>query len=323
MLRVRPVVRIRPPAAERQYLTRCNVQVKRAAPFEMKIRYAFYSWFVVLFCSPLAAAQPDDRSRAGFAEGVVESSDGVQIAYESGGDADSALVFVHCWTCNRTFWREQLSVFAEAGYRVVAVDLGGHGTSGTNRDDWTMDAFGEDVTAVVNALELQDVILVGHSMGGSVALEAAEKLSGRVKGIVLVDSFRDPEDRMTEEEIDEFLGPLKSDFRGTTAWMVRQYMFAPGTDSVFVERISEHMASFDPAIGIGSIEQLFRADYRDAFRSLQVPVKAINAGYVRTDVQSMRHFGIDVVILPDVGHFLMLERPELFNGLLMEALSTM
>ena len=51
---------------------------------------------------------------------------------------------------------------------MVAVDLGGHGESGMGREHWTMEAFGDDVAAVVRGLGLERVILVGHSMGGYV-----------------------------------------------------------------------------------------------------------------------------------------------------------
>ena len=58
-------------------------------------------------------------------------------------------------------------------YTVVAIDLGGHRESGLNQDTWTMVAFGQDVVAVVEQLELHQVILIGNSMGGTVSVEAA------------------------------------------------------------------------------------------------------------------------------------------------------
>lgn len=269
------------------------------------------------------AQQPVEQTIAGFESGIVPSADGLEIAYEAGGEGDTTLLFVHCWTCNRTFWREQLTEFAEAGYRTVALDLGGHGASGSTRNIWTMEAFGTDVVAVARRLDLYNIILIGHSMGGTVALEAGGELGERLRGIVLVDAFRDPDDRMSDEEIDEFIAGLEEDYRGTTDRLVRQYMFAPGTDSTFVDRITDHLAGFDPAIGIGSIEQLFHSDYRPALRRLGVPMHAINAGYVPTNEESMRRYGIKLTILPNVGHFLTLERPGEFNRLLQDVISEM
>jgi sigma-B regulation protein RsbQ len=90
--------------------------------------------------------------------GSAKAADGVEIRYEAAGSGEPALVFVHGWSCNRSYWRAQMDHFA-AYHRVVAVDLGGHGESGLGRKDWTMAAFGGDVRAVVEALGLKRVVL--------------------------------------------------------------------------------------------------------------------------------------------------------------------
>ena len=94
----------------------------------------------------------------------VLSSDNVPIYYEVQGDGEPALVFIHGWCCDRSYWREQMGEFAQQ-YKVVTVDLAGHGESGLDRKAWTMSAFGEDVVAVVESLGLDKVVLIGHSMG--------------------------------------------------------------------------------------------------------------------------------------------------------------
>ena len=85
---------------------------------------------------------------------MTRSRDGVGIAYESHGRTDGdapTVVLVHGWAGNRTFWSQQVDVLTER-YRVVAVDLGGHGESGTGRGDWNLPTFGDDVVAVVEAV---------------------------------------------------------------------------------------------------------------------------------------------------------------------------
>src|SRR5688572_6013186 len=74
---------------------------------------------------------------------TVESFDGVPISYEVHGNGSPALVFVHGWSCDPTYWAAQVEPFA-ANYKVVTIDLAGHGESGTQRSDWTMESFGED-----------------------------------------------------------------------------------------------------------------------------------------------------------------------------------
>src|SRR5262249_39087570 len=95
----------------------------------------------------------------------ARSGDGVPVAYDVRGRGSTALVFVHGWCCDRFHWRNQVDAFAP-DYRVVAIDLGGHGASGANRKTWDVAALAGDVEAVLRALRLDRVILVGHSMGG-------------------------------------------------------------------------------------------------------------------------------------------------------------
>ena len=111
------------------------------------------------------AAQADER----LVQGVTAAKDGVQIHYETGGSGSPDLVFIHGWNCDRSYWSAQLPVFAST-HQVMAIDLAGHGDSGVNRENWSMANFGADVAAVAQALQLEDIILVGHSMGGQVAL---------------------------------------------------------------------------------------------------------------------------------------------------------
>jgi pimeloyl-ACP methyl ester carboxylesterase len=142
---------------------------------------------------------------------VVLSTDGTPICYEVHGAGAPALVFVHGWSCDRSYWSPQVRHFA-VRHQVVAVDLAGHGESGVGRQAWTMPAFGEDVTAVVERLRLESVVMIGHSMGGDVIVEAALDLSRRVAGLVLVDVYSSFEDPSTHEEIQEFIVPFRQDF---------------------------------------------------------------------------------------------------------------
>ena len=104
---------------------------------------------------------------------TVPSIDGIPIAYEVHGQAEPALVLVHGWSCDRSYWKEQVD-YLSPQYRLVLVDLAGHGESGAGRKDYTMASFGADVAAVVDSLKLQKVVLAGHSMGGDVVIEAAK-----------------------------------------------------------------------------------------------------------------------------------------------------
>ena len=149
----------------------------------------------------LVALSPPARAGSqGAVSGTATSPDGIPIRYHAAGRGDPALVFVHCGGCEQGFWDGQMAHFA-AKHRVVALDLAGHGQSGVGRKDWTMPAFGQDVVSVVEALGLKRVVLIGHSLGGPVVLEAARRMPGRVAGLVLVDTMVDFEQRLAAEEV--------------------------------------------------------------------------------------------------------------------------
>ncbi len=85
-----------------------------------------------------------------------------------------------------------------------------------------MKAFGEDVQAVTEATNSPSVILIGHSMGGSVIAEAARLMPKRVIGIVGVDTLDNIEYPLTREELDQMLAPLKSDFQAGSRQFVKE-----------------------------------------------------------------------------------------------------
>ena len=176
---------------------------------------------------------------------VARSGDGVPIDYTVEGRGEPALVFVHCWNCDRHFWDAQLRAFRRS-HRVVAIDLAGHGQSGTGRKDWTIEAFGDDVKAVVDKLGLKRVVLVGSSMGGPVALEAARKLGDRVVGIVAVDTLQNVEQKAPPEQVDKLLQEMTADYKGQTTKFIGENLFSPTTPPAVRKRVLTVATSASP-----------------------------------------------------------------------------
>jgi pimeloyl-ACP methyl ester carboxylesterase len=248
------------------------------------------------------------------------SPDGIRIAYETHGEGTPAIIFVHGWSCDRQYWRAQLATFVSQ-YKVIAVDLAGHGESASGRNVWSMTAFGGDVAAVVEKLELKHVVLVGHSMGGDVVIEAARRLPGRVAGIVWVDTYRQLDSVRTPEQVRALMAPFRSSFVATTRDFVRS-MFPADADAALVERVALDMSAAPPPIALAAMEAALNFDREipDALQQLKVPVVAINAEHPATDMPSMRRHGVDVILVPKVGHFLMLEDPKRFDDALRKAI---
>lgn len=254
--------------------------------------------------------------------GVARSADGIPISFETTASRDRALVFVHGWSCDRTYWRQQVGAFADE-YQVVAIDLAGHGGSGAGRTSWSMPAFGEDVIAVVGALELTDLVLIGHSMGGDVVVEAALALDDRVRAIVWVDVYNRLTEPRTPEQVDASLEPFQADFTATTRSFV-EGMFPATARTSLVEEIAEDMSSAPPSIALDALRHAW-ANERAVMAALlrfAAPVVAINSDHEPTDAVSLGEYGVETVIASGVGHFLMLEDPDQFNRLLAHVLGT-
>lgn len=248
---------------------------------------------------------------------VALSADGVPIHYDVHGSGTTALVFVHGWCCDRSYWDGQVGHFAPR-HTVVRLDLAGHGASGKERALWTMPAFGEDVVAVVEQLGLEQAVLIGHSMGGSVIVEAARRIPASVIGLVGADTWRDVEHVQPPGRIAELVAPFRADFTAAARAYVRS-MFVPTSDPALVGRVTAAMSSAPPHIGTGAFEAAWEHDrqLRAGLLEAQAPKFAINAR--RTNLEAAGRHGITVMRMSGVGHFVMLEDTQTFNGLLDEA----
>jgi len=252
---------------------------------------------------------------------TTPSADGVPIAYTVQGKGAPTLVFVHCWSCDSSFWDAQVKHEART-HQVVTIDLGGHGRSGTKRADWTIPAFAADVAAVVRKLDLRKVVLIGHSMGGPVIVEAARQMPDRVVGLVPVDTLLNVEEVMPAAQIDGFVHGLEFDYKGTTERFIRDYMFVATTPKPLQEDVVARSLAFPPAIGISAIRNTWAYDPRPALREIKAPIVAVNADKFPTNLEGNRKSAprFDAVIVPGTAHYLMREKPAEFNRALDDAL---
>ena len=277
--------------------------------------------------SPPAAAAPPPATPA-VVEGkpqIVNSIDGVHIEYQVYGSGDPAVVLIHGWSCDANYWRAQLDVL-KAKYTTVTVNLAGHGASAKNRTDWSMANYGEDVAAVVRQLENSRVILVGHSMGAPVALEATRRIGDRVIGIVAVDSLRSiGQPAVSAAEIDMRLKPFRADFIGHTREFVTSSFFTPDADPVFVRKVADDMSLAPPEVAIASMAALMKLDLAPVVAQIHVPVVAINSDATPTDETRIRKTlpSFRAVVMPKTGHFLMMEKAQEFNPILLREIEAM
>jgi pimeloyl-ACP methyl ester carboxylesterase len=257
---------------------------------------------------------------------VVPSKDGTPISYEIYGVGEPTLVFVHGWSCDARYWRAQLSHFTK-NHRVVLIDLAGHGHSGSTRSQYTMKSFGEDVQAVTEATGSRRVILIGHSMGGSVIAEAARLMPNRVIGLIGIDTLENIEYPMTREALDQMIAPLTKDFRTGSRQFVKP-MILPSTDPQLREWILSDMSAAAPAVALSAMNEMMSQyitkEAAAIFDEIRIPVITVNGDLWPINYEANRRhmFSFNAIVLKDADHFLMMDRKEEFNRALEKAIDT-
>lgn len=241
------------------------------------------------------------------------------IAFQTYGEGDLTLVFVHGWSCDSSYWSKQIDFFSK-NYHVVTIDLGGHGESNVMRTDYTIESFGDDVLSVLDQLDSENIILVGHSMGGPVAVDAASKLGDRVKAVIGVDTLKNVgAEPMSLDAARNAWVPFKDDFKNSIASFVRNSFFIETSSPLLVKRVSSDMASADPEIALSSGAGLLSYNTPRAVRKIaNIPLTLINAPEDPTKIEALDqvHGNHNVIIIPETGHFVMMEKPDEFNATL-------
>ena len=275
--------------------------------------------FLVLI--PFLLATGCASMRANVVGAKIRSFDGTEIVYDARGRGEPALVFIHGWCCNRGQWDAQMDKFDD-DHRVVAIDLGGHGELGRTRGHWTIPDYGHDVEAVVKAQGLDSVILVGHSMGGPVALMAAARMPDRVIGVIGVDTLHDVSKKFDKKAMAPVLQQLADDFPTFVGRFIQQTVTAnPDADAALVARLTKDALANDPKMALDLMRSFLEFDLAEVLKACPVPVRCINASGAAwpTNIEANRQYSdFDAVEIENVGHWLMLERTEEFDRLLRE-----
>lgn len=260
----------------------------------------------------IIARKPDHvvPTVADAAGAVVRSADGVPVYHRVRGERPGTptLVLVHGLGCDQSYWDRQAEHFAE-DCTVVTLDLAGHGRSGRDRRRWTVEAFAADVAAVVEHVGAQDVILVGHSLGGPVMLAAESLLGSRVLGMIGVDTLHTFDPRpLSEAQINRFVQTFAED-------PVRaEEMFLDTRRTGLIELVERTRAHAGAEI-VSAVFREMLTYLQRLPRNLAVPLTLVNStSWMPTDMDSAARRGVEVELVEGVGHFAMLEDPDALNA---------
>lgn len=269
-----------------------------------------------------ASAPPPTRPAGAPAQtGTIPAADGNPIYYRSDGAGEPAVLLVHFWGGTSDEWAEVIPTLA-ATRRVIAVDLPGHGRSGKRRAAWTVDAYVDDLRAVLDGLRIQRAAIVGHSMSGTIAVAAAAAMPDRITKVVPIDSVQDATYVADPAAAKAFLDPFRADFPAAVAELARSNL-PPSADPALAPRITALILANDPKIAIPILEANATYPLKDAFAKVKVPIVDLNGDVWPTNVAANRALSprFDARIMKDTGHWPMFERPGQFTALLAEVLA--
>jgi pimeloyl-ACP methyl ester carboxylesterase len=262
--------------------------------------------FCFLFLSVAGFSQAPESRWATF--------EGSKIHYYDTGSTNGkdAIVLIHGWSCNADFWKQTFNAFPN--YRVITIDLPGHGKSDAPYLTYSMEQFARSVEAVLAQAKARKALLVGHSMGTVVARKFYKLFASKTIAIVIVDM---PVQSMgSEEDLKKLTDPVTADYPKSAEGFV-DGMVASIRDRELKGFIRRTMLSTPKHAAVGAMNEIFAARNWGS-DTIDVPVFAIAA---KTDdwQPSEEHYKkiapkAEFQLWTDVGHFLHMEQPARFNG---------
>ena len=247
---------------------------------------------------------------------------GVSLAYAEAGRGDPAVVLVHGMACHRGFWEPQIDRFGRER-RVIAVDLRGHGESDAPVQAYTIDGLADDVAWMCEQLGVVRPVVVGHSLGGIVALELAATAPEMPGAAVMIDSVLLPGAGRLE-----FVKKLVDDLRGPNGERVlRDYyatFFGKYADPARCAWILDEAARTPRHVTSSIWEEWANGwDDADVLARCRVPLAYLDAGTPNADLGRALELSPSLVLGRTVGtgHFSQLESPEQVNAMLARLLA--
>ena len=267
--------------------------------------------------------------------GTFTFDGGLAVNFLDDGAGDQTVLFVHGFPFQASMWEPQIPVALEAGRRAVAPDLPGFGASDVpaERSAYSIDGYADLVAALVDALGLGRVVLVGLSMGGYIALAFARRHPGALAGLVLADTRPDPDTpegrkgRSDQQALVAERGDVTPLVDGLLARVLAE---ASPRRAEVAARLGDMMRSTAPGGWIGALEAMKeRPDQTDLLPRISVPVLVVvgeSDALVPLDVaEAMAKAipGARFEVVPGAGHVSNLENPEVFNRALSDFLAAL
>jgi len=257
----------------------------------------------------------------------------IDIRYEDAGPADApAVIFIHGFPLNRSMWREQIDLL-KGRYRAVAFDLRGHGESGMDDEPLSMELFVQDLLHFMDALRIDKAILCALSMGGYIALRAAETHPERFSALILCDTQCTADTPEAKKKRHAAIAAIRDEGVETFADASLGSLFSPGGIEKRPETAEAVRAMIVGTAEASLVRTLHALHDRDETCSklpdLRLPVLVIVGEEDSITPPAAAHYlhenltDASLAVIEDAGHLSNLENPAAFNEALEHFLASL
>jgi pimeloyl-ACP methyl ester carboxylesterase len=262
-------------------------------------------------------------AQAGTERPRIAKLNELHIHYENYGAGPEALVFIHGWTCDLTFWRGQEPLYTDPARRALLIDLPGHGLSDKPHRAYPIEFFARAVEAVMRDAQVERAVLIGHSLGGPIAYAFLRLFPEKAKALVLVDAFvsrhmAGPPDRAATAAYFARIARSLQGPAGEKTFAQRvESCFTPQTPEPLRAEIRAKMYATPKHVRIAALSSISSLRPPPADEVFDLPAIAIQAGELHTQerFELMRTIFTRMQLdrWEGAGHFLMMEDPARFN----------
>ena len=266
-------------------------------------------------------------------EVTVEASDGATLRGLDCGEGPAVLL-VHGWTEHRGFWAPVARRLVDAGFRVVSVDQRGHGASDRGTAHYRPETLSDDLRVWIEHLDLRDVVLAGHSMGGLAAMAFAaghpDVARDRLRHLVLVATLASPvkDPRLPEVQLDlgRFL-PTLDRIMGLPDYglftLLRVFGTKPARSQMEATRAG--YLQTDKASRLDAVRMLNDFDLRPGLPAIDIPTVVVAGSHDQLTFLHTNEEIVDLIpgcrfeVLHGFGHMLMFEAPDQVTDQIVQA----